>query len=450
MQHREQASFTEAGPVHLFDFRQNAAKLFTKVFDAVHHCKSRYVVVYGGAASSKSYSVHQSELFHLIEAEQGDTLFLRRNAVDLRDSCYKLLLNLIERYGMSEYFKCTYSGSNRNITFLPTKRCITLRGANSSEKLKSLTGIKRVVMEEADQFTFEQFSEIIRRARGYDDIQFVLILNPVSETHWIKKYLCQEDSPYKDDTTVFKFNYKDNCNAYGDSFISQQDKAALENLKNIDENQYRIYALGEWGIEDRSKKFVWAFEYDKHIAPTEYNPKHTLFASFDFNVNPLSCTLFQVDFPTRHLYAIECIKLNNSDIFKMCDRLLATYPNAKWTITGDATGVNRQAISNDNLNYYQVIQSKMRLFNQQFNVPTKNPPIEQNQLVVNSAFKQWNIKIDPDKCKPLIYDIQYVEMDQNKNIIRDRSAPHRCADFLDTLRYMINATIRARLPYLGS
>ncbi len=439
----------EAGYGHVLDFRTNAHQLFTKVFHAVHHCTSRYVVVYGSAASSKSYSVHQSELLHLIEAEEGDTLFLRRNAVDLRDSCYKLLTGLIERYQLSRYFKCVYSGANRCITFLPTGRSISFRGANNSEKLKSLAGIKRVVMEEADQFTFEQFSEIIRRARGYPHIQFILILNPVSELHWIKKHLCEEGSPYSADTTVFKFNYRDNCNAAGQSFISEQDAAALENLRLIDENQYRIYALGEWGVEDRTKKFIWAFEYARHVVPTQYDPEQRLFASFDFNVNPLCCTLFQLSFPEKYLRAIECIKLPNSDIWKMCDHLKASYPQAHWLVTGDSTGNSRQAISKENVNYYQVIQRQLGLFQAQFTVPTHNPQVEQNQLVVNAAFKLWTIEIDPVRCKPLIDDILYVEMDNNKKIIRDRSAPHRCADFLDTLRYMINATVRRELPYLG-
>lgn len=451
MHKKEQSSepLSEAGHGHILDFKTNAHQLFTKVYYAVHYCTSRYVVVYGSAASSKSYSVHQSELLHLIDAEEGDTLFLRRNAVDLRDSCYKLMLGLIERYQLAEYFKCVFSGGNRCITFLPTGRSISFRGANNSEKLKSLAGIKRVVMEEADQFTFEQFSEIIRRARGFNHIQFILILNPVSERHWIKKYLCEEESPYRAETTVFKFNYRDNCNAQGQSFISEQDKAALENLKNIDENQYRIYALGEWGVEDRSKKFIWAFEYTKHVAPTTYDPEIPVYASFDFNVNPLCCTLFQINIPQKTLRAIECVRLPNSDIFKMCDRLRASYPKATWFVTGDATGANRQAISHDNLNYYQVIQRRMGLLNPQFNVPASNPPVEHNQLVVNSAFKVWDIQIDPVRCKPLLEDILYVEMDENKKIIRDRSAPHRCADFLDTLRYMINATVRQYLPYLG-
>lgn len=437
---------TLEAPAPVIDWTLGQDNIFTKAFWQVRQATARYVVVYGSSGSSKSYSVHQSELINIMSEGEGDILFFRKHATDHQESCYKLLNQLIEKYELQPWFKSVYSNDKRRITYIPTGRSISFKGLDDTEKIKSITGFKRVVIEEANQLTFDDFKEVIRRLRGYEGIQFILILNPISENHWIKTQLCDEKGPYHPKTEVLRFNYQDNCNALGESFVTQEDIEALEILKLVDENQYRIYALGEWGVEDKNKKFVWAFERDKHIVPTTYEPERILWASFDFNVNPLTCTLFQVFAETHTLRAIECVKLENSDIWKMCDRIIAGYPEASWMVTGDATGASRQAISMDNLNYYQVIQSKLGIATQQIMVPTKNPPIEENQLIVNSAFKLWNIEIDGDRCQPLIYDVTYVELNEEKKIIKDRSSDKKNADFLDTLRYLINVAIK---PYLN-
>jgi hypothetical protein len=48
------------------------------------------------------------------------------------------------------------------------------------------------------------------------------------------------------------------------------------------------------------------------------------------------------------------------------------------------------------------------------------------------------VSIDHDNCQPLIYDLTYVEVDENKKIIKDRQNDKRNADFLDHFRYICN------------
>ncbi len=431
---------------YTYDFSQHADTLFTQVFHRVHNCSSRYMVVYGSSMSGKSYSVHQSELLHLMQHGSGDTLFLRKYASQHRESCYKLLLGLIYQYGLQHLFRCCFSGDNRRITYLPNGRSFIFRGVDNPEKLKSIVNIRRVVMEEASEFALNDFTEVVRRARGFADTQFTLVLNPVSENHWIKKQVCDAGSVYNNEAAVMQFTYADNCDAAGRLFVTQKDMEGLQALAQLDENQHRVYALGQWGVDDKNRKFVWAFEPAIHVQPTNYDPNSVIWASFDFNVNPLTCTVFQYDCRDYTIRAIECIRLPNSDIWKMCARLKASYPAAFWKITGDATGAARSAVSQDNLNYYQIIMRQMGLAPQQLQVPASNPPVESNQLLVNAAFKRWKVSIDPVRCKPLIEDITYVEIDAQKRIVKDRSNAHRCADFLDTLRYFINAVILPVMP----
>lgn len=208
-----------------------------------------------------------------------------------------------------------------------------------------------------------------------------------------------------------------------------------------DPNLYRIYFQGEWGVENKEGKFCWAF-HSGQIKPTVYDPERITWATFDFNLNPMTCTVCQILPEEQTLRAIECIKLENSDIWKMCDRLVASYPDAQWMVTGDATGQSGSAMVQDNMNYYKIIMQKLQIIEQQIKIPSKNPPIEENQLLVNAVHRNWNIEIDPERCQPLIYDLTYVEMNGRGEIIKDRTSAKKFADFLDGWRYIINIAIK--------
>lgn len=425
----------------VIDFRKNQKKLFSRVFFEVSKAKSRYVVVFGGSGSSKSYSVHQSELINIMTQTDGDTLILRKHGADLRESVFKLLNTLIDNWGVRPYFKSNFSNENRRITYLPTGRSIVMRGLDDTEKIKSIVGFKRIILEEASEFTFEDFLELGRRARGIEGIQYILILNPISENHWIKKQLCDADGPYSSKTTVLKYTYKDNVNGHGKSFLTNEDIEALEMLRHVNENQYLIYVLGEWGVDNTESKFVWSFNQSQK-KPTFHDPERITWATFDFNVNPLTCTVAQVFPETKTIRGIECIKLQDSDIWKMCEKIQALYPGALWNVTGDATGQSRSALVRDNTTYYQIIQQQLKLLNSQIKVPSVNPPVEENRILVNAVHKNWTVELDPTKCQPLIYDLTYVEVNGKGEIIKDRSSSKKFADFLDNWRYLLNVAVK--------
>ncbi len=418
-------------PVKL-DLNTHAHQLFAPPFFALKSAFKRFVVVRGGAGAAKSYSVQQLLLLRLMMQHTGDILVVRKYGGDHRESTYKLFKQIIDSWNIAHWFTYNTSGDNRRITYKYNHCALVFKGMDDADKIKSITNIRHVLIEEANQLEQSDFDQLTLRPRGFGDSQLYLVLNPVSENHWIKTQLCTANGAYYDDTDELVFTYLDN------PFLSVHDKKAIERTRLVSDNWHRIYALGQWGVDDMSKKFAWAFNQHKHIQPTVYQPERITWATFDFNVNPLTCTIAQVFDEEQTINCIECIRLENSDIWKMCELLKVKYPNAMWHITGDATGSNRQAISRDNLNYYQVIMHELGIHSRQMMVPTINPPIQENQLLLNYVLQNWTVNIDPDRCQPLIFDLQYVELNSQKEIIKDRSASHRNADFLDNFRYLIN------------
>lgn len=186
-----------------------------------------------------------------------------------------------------------------------------------------------------------------------------------------------------------------------------------------------------------TNRFAFAFDKDKHIGKTEYNPTYPLYISFDFNRNPICASVFQ--HYGEFIYGIETIKLESSNIYNLCEVIKNKYPKAFIIVNGDATGQASSAIVHDNLNYYKVIKAKLGLGISQIKVPSVNPSIAENQVLVNAVLEHKKLLLDPKGCAPLIYDLQFVEMLPDGSIKKgDREDPKQQADALDTFRYYLN------------
>lgn len=183
----------------------------------------------------------------------------------------------------------------------------------------------------------------------------------------------------------------------------------------------------------------WAYCYDraKHVGKTTLNPAYEVQLSFDFNRNPISCGVYQ-DLPGE-IRGIEMIKLENSNIYNLCDYIKAKYGHCLLIVTGDATGRASTALVQDNLNYYTVIKSQLGLGSSQIKVHTINPTMVENRVLVNSVLHNKKVTLDEVNCKGLIFDLEHAQVLPDGTLDKtDRKDPTKQLDALDTFRYKLN------------
>jgi phage terminase large subunit len=128
------------------------------------------------------------------------------------------------------------------IRCLLTGNEVAFAGLDDVEKIKSITfengELTHIWVEEATETQEADINQLKVRLRGgKSKKQIVLSFNPINIQHWIKKHFI--DSKL---ATVCFSTYKDN------KFLTDDDRKALEELKNIDEYTYEVYCLGKWGI----------------------------------------------------------------------------------------------------------------------------------------------------------------------------------------------------------
>jgi hypothetical protein len=72
--------------------------------------------------------------------------------------------------------------------------------------------------------------------------------------------------------------------------------------------------------------------------------------------------------------------------------------------------------------------------------PIINPPIQENQVLVNSLLANYGVQIQDKKAKALIYDLKNVKISEDGKIEKSNRADlSQQADALDTFRYWCNS-----------
>ena len=418
--------------------------------------KIRRVMIYGGKSSAKTFTIAQ--LFNVISYTNNvSCIAYRKEQTTIKISLKPAFVKAIDSIHMNAVYNVqdfAIKGNNSQI--------IVFKGIDSEGKIKGIEGFKYILLDELDHYTEEEFMQANLSLRGMENQKIFATWNPVDENIWIKKYIDRlqwDELPLtikgnkhatldatafvrksKDGKTLLiKTTYLDNKWIVGENGYGARDQNLIdeyEQLKTIDPNSYNVNVLGEWGVRDKSNKFAFAFEASKHVGSVEYNPDYLIWLSFDFNVNPISCTAFQ--YYDDMLRAVKCFKIDNSNIYELCKLIASYFPDAMFKVTGDASGTSRSAMVADNVNYYTIIKDELGLIWSQFNIPSVNPRIEENQVKVNAVLYAGLFIADSENCKELIYDLTYVEIDENKKIIKDRTAESKKSDFLDHFRYICN------------
>ena len=231
---------------------------------------SRYLVGYGGAGSSKSYSTAQKILFRILSEDDHRFLITRKTARSLKRSVFQLFRDIISQWDLSELFSVNLS--DLSITCKANHNQIVMSGLDDVEKLKSITGITGVWIEEATEITEDDFIQLDLRLRGHtsDYKQIILTFNPVSAQSWIKKRFFDNIDA---DATVIHSTFNDN------QFIDDRYKDVLNKLAGQNKNLHDVYAKGVWG--DRKGLIFDNFTLIEDL-PTDYEFR-TYGIDFGFN-----------------------------------------------------------------------------------------------------------------------------------------------------------------------
>ena len=275
---------------------KNPSRVFNKhIYEKLTDYGTFTEIHYGGASSGKSHGVIQKVVFKSLQAWKypRKVLFLRKVGSSVYDSIFEDVKQCLEAWGLLG--ACKVNNSAYRIE-LPNGAQFIFKGLDNPEKIKSIKGISDVVMEEASEFTLDDYTQLTLRLRDkkHPNKQIYLMFNPVSKVNWVYNAFFVKKPK---NTVIYQTTYKDN------RFLDEVTKENIEELADRNEAYYKIYALGEFATLDKLvfpkyKKQLLNKEELKHI-PSDFG------LDYGFINDPSAFMHVKVDDENKRLYILE-------------------------------------------------------------------------------------------------------------------------------------------------
>ena len=466
----------------------------------------RFIVLYGGSSSGKSFSVAQ--FFSILAFYEGcNMLVMRKVGASIEKTIYADFRAAIN--GIDGLAECCRFKQN-SIVFNDGGK-IDFSGLDDPEKIKGISQYKRVFLDELSEYDETDFKQIRLRLRGQEGQQIVAAFNPISEEHWIKKKwfdretwhdipmaltignetlpqeLCAvksvrmnsekmilnpntgEYDRHAPDTIVIQSTYLNNFWVVGSpdgkyGYYDQQAIATFENDRINDPDYYQVYALGEWGHIRTGAEFFPSFSHGVVCGRFKYNPELPIHISMDSNVLPyVTATFFQKEYKPDDVQQVTQIdelpieSPNNSarKAAKVIAKRLKEYGYSdKVYLHGDASGKAANTIDCENRSFFDLVIDELERegFVVVDNIGKRNPSVATTGEFINAVWDGRvpgvSIRIDDD-CTVSIDDYQAVQKDENGAIAKQKVTNpvtkqkyEAHGHVADTLRYIAHDLLR--------
>lgn len=432
----------------------------------------RRILVYGSSSAAKTYSISQYLIIDGGLDRKYNSIMFRKEGSNIKDTIKNEIIDIIDRilktYPLDTIFK-KYEFEFRT----EFGNIIRLRGLDSSGKIKGLKGYKKVYLDELDQFTIDDWKEMNRRLRGDVNQQIIASWNPVNENHWIKKQLIDKleweelprhinNDPYtflsensfvkksKDGRTILiKTVYQDNKWVVGGEVngkkygrVDQQVISDFEEMKVVFPYDYRVYGLGEWGVIKPDTPYLINYNDDIHFPNRHFEifAYSVTWLSFDFNITPTTCGMYQVvpgvgiirirEYTQNGGTRMLCQLIKDDKDYQKVDKLMIN-------VTGDTSG-NRHTSTGGDINDYKIIKDELDLGDHQF---VNTSGVNERHVYsrrVNDEFLYWIPFMIDSSCEIIRKEMQMAKPDNLGKLYKNREQGY-AMDHMDNHRYFVHA-----------
>lgn len=254
-----------------------------------HSSDARVIVLVGGLGSGKSFSVVKELEQSAMQWSGMPMAVYRKTMPALRDSTLHEFKSHADSE-LGEYKAREDKWLYKNGSF------VNFRGLDDPTKAKS-TNYAFVVMEEAEEFTRDDFQRLNERVRapGSWPHRIVLVLNPVDEDHWIYKEFVTNAKVYQDNggLLVLHFSTYDNLENLPEGYVQQVSAG-----KTPDEIERYIH--GKWGSVIKGEPvYAKILHPSLHLRTMDRFPGQTLLRGWDFGFNNPAVSFRLVDQSNR-------------------------------------------------------------------------------------------------------------------------------------------------------
>lgn len=400
----------------------------------------RYLVAWGGRGSGKTDTFYLKYLISLFEPYNFRLLYVNKEKSNIRDQQYSGFKRTAIRAGLYDHL--TFYDGDYRIVHKTNGNALIPKGMDDAEKTKGTDDITAIWWDEINKGSYEDFTSLneLLRTPNCQYLQFACSFNPVSEDHWLRRVFFSLEDSHKANIDRFGGDLFVHHSTYLDNEFIDRDRyyRTLMDSAAGDMNKVRVNIDGDWGIEGNDNPWLYNFDSTKHVGDCVFKPSYPLYLSFDFNIDPFACTIWQMS-PEKggvgsFVHCIDevvgCVKIED-----MCSIIRSRYPKSIIYVTGDRSGQSMELGRNNTL--YQSIATGLGISYRNLILNNSNLEHSDSRELMNTVLYHCNFVIDR-QCKTLIADCVKARVDvKNKkpsHLLKDRG--NFKMDAFDSMRYL--------------
>lgn len=224
------------------------------------------------------------------------------------------------------------------------------------------------------------------------------------------------------------------------------DKDEINKMINeMTELEAKQEIFGEFVEYSGNNPFAHQYKPEKHESKEiVFDPNKQIVIHIDFNLDPFGVGFSHIwrDSNGVHDHQFDEMSIENGSIPLMIDRGKDKYGRYLQSalLTGDALGKNKQLGERDNASLYKQLLRGWGMSESQLRVKGNPTHVNSRSDVNYLLLHHPDFKINPISCPQTCRDMRNVQCDAFGEIMkRDRKDVNQRADFLDTVRYKVNA-----------
>jgi len=234
---------------------------------------------------------------------------------------------------------------------------------------------------------------------------------------------------------------------FENQFLLERVPDYYQRLKHsYDGRFYEQEVLGEY-LELTAGRVYFAFSRAGNVAEVEIAAGSPLLWALDFNVDPMSSVVAQMD--GEDVRVLDELVLNRASTYDACAEFGNRFAEhaGGLVIYADASGARRQTSGTTDVEILKRFVSERTYGDVRFRIPKANPAVRDRVTLMNSKLEsaagERKLLIHP-RCKELIKDFEQVMYKENSQVIDKDRDPKR-THLSDALGYLAWQERRAGL-----
>ena len=259
--------------------------------------------------------------------ERRTILLMRKTTANCKFSVWKELKEAVDRFQLTKYF--IFYESDYSAVCKLSGTVFKCTGLDIAEKIKGFSEISDVLLEEATEFTAEDFELIdgtVRSVKYKLPLQLYFLFNPVSKANHVYKRFGFDTGIVPPNTFILKTTYLDN------KYLSQDYIERMEHMRLTNPTRWKIEALGDFVSLDKlifQNYTVEEFDY------ADIKGELLLGMDFGFIADPSVIVASILDEDAKRIYVFQEWEGQGKTNEELA-RIISSLGFAKSTIMADA------------------------------------------------------------------------------------------------------------------